>query len=212
MERFYFNAKLSEKRAWLNGGNVELYSLRKSFESGVMWKFTISPTESLSVEGYVEKIENGQVVKFEDNEAKSAIYGIFLRAKKPTPVPPMNDFPVFKGKDVAFTLRMPCTLQSELKEYQHIQKFSQLVLGRNVSYRTNNIKRETRVSCVRGLLTLDQVLPLEECAEILAAANFPREMITWLTYCTNVEAWTRNFRSISVPDISSLTLNEPPVP
>ena len=83
----------------------------------------------------------------------------------------MNNFPVFKGKEVAFTLRVPDNLQSELEDYQ-LKEFSREVLGMSVALGTSNIKREDTLSCVRGILTLDQELPLEKCAQILAAANF----------------------------------------
>ena len=192
MEKYYFSATLSRERVWLKNGNVELYSLNESLENGVMWKLTLSPTESLHVQGYVEKIENRQVVQFEDSDAVSAIKGGFSKVQSIDSVPPMNDFSVFKSKEVAFTLRVPDNLQSELKKYQ-LQNFSREVLDLSVAVRTSNIKREDTLSCVSGLLTLDRELPLEDCAEILAAANFPRKMITWLTYCTNVEAWTYYF-------------------
>ena len=192
MEKFYFSATLSRERVSLKNGNVELYSLNESLENGVMWKLTLSPTESLHVQGYVEKIENRQVVQFEGSDAVSAIKGGFSKVQSIVSVPPMNDFFVFKSKEVAFTLRVPDNLQSELEEYQ-LQNFSREVLDLSVAVRTSNIKREDTLSCVRGLLTLDRELPLEDCAEILAAANFPRKMITWLTYCTNVEAWTCYF-------------------
>ena len=104
MERFYFSAKLSSQRVWLNNGNVELYSLYKSFENGVMWKFTIAPTASLDVEGYVEKTQNGQVVRFEANEATSAINGNFLHVQNVAQHFALRDFSVFKGKYIAFTL------------------------------------------------------------------------------------------------------------
>ena len=68
MERFYFSATLFRERVSLKNGNVEHYSLKESFESSVLWKLTISPTESLHVQGYVEKIENRQFVQFEDRD------------------------------------------------------------------------------------------------------------------------------------------------
>ena len=112
MEKFYFSATLSRERVWLKNGNVELYSLNESFENGVMWKLTLSPTESLHVHGYVEKIENRQVVQFEDTDAVSAIKGDFSEVQNVVSVPPINDFSVFKSKEVTFTLRVPDNLQS----------------------------------------------------------------------------------------------------
>ena len=98
MEKFYFSAKLSRERVWLKDGNVELYSLNECLENGVMWKLTLSPTESLHVEGYVEKIENRQVVQFEDTDAVSAIKGDFSKVQNIVSVPPMNDFLCLKAK------------------------------------------------------------------------------------------------------------------
>ena len=81
MERFYFGATLPRERVWLKNGNVELYSSKESLENGVMWKLTIALTSSLDVEEYVEKIENRQVVQFEDSDADTAIKGNFLQVK-----------------------------------------------------------------------------------------------------------------------------------
>ena len=41
---------------------------------------------------------------------------------------------------------------------------------------------------IRGLLITEEILPLQECVEILASW-YPLNSITWLTYCTNPEAW-----------------------
>ena len=72
---------------------------------------------------------------------------------------------------------MPENRQSELEEYP-LQSFLEYQLQKNVTVRTSNIIHEGILSCMRELLTLERELPLEECSEILATANFPRKMIT----------------------------------
>ena len=194
IDQLFFQANLSKRRIWLLKGNVELYSLKQSFEKGVVWKFTLitSDDNELQVKGTLEKIENGKNVKFEVDQGRDAVYGNFLKVKEVVRISSLKEFPVFSSENVAFVLRVSVGFADQLKNFTDMDD-EKKINGIAVSvFTSQRIFTEEEVLCVRGHLILEGVENLEVCAKLLAEF-FPRKIITWLTYCTNVRAWTRNW-------------------
>ena len=191
MEKFLFGASLAKPRSWLSSGNIELYSLKQSFANkNVWWKFALSPTDSGEVEGIVQKLECGEIVQFQAKNALHAIHGNFLNVQDIKKISKLEDFEIFRGEKIAFTLRVPINFEerSEPVKGKSEEKLEfDGILGKVST--SGRIFCEEEVSCVRGLLILEKVEELEVCAEMLATM-FPKTMITWLTYCTNQAAWT----------------------
>ena len=97
---------------------------------------------------------------------------------------PGKNWELFAGKEVAFILLAGCEEQCKtLRETERINETSD-----DCFIETGRISLEERVSNVHGLLTLKEVIFLEECAQALAKM-FPKNLITWMTYCTNGGAW-----------------------
>ena len=142
---------------------MELYSLDKSFDDGSLWKFTLAPSSSLDIEGFAQKIKDGRVVTFEIAEAKAAI-GNFLRVfDRPIEEIKSFEFEFFTNNQVAFTLRVPD------EHWRELQEFTCKCWNEDgIQVQASDISRESRVSNVYGLLTLDDENELEDCAEILA--------------------------------------------
>ena len=188
--RKHFNVRTTNPRKWLKEiGNIEVYSLNKSFCEEILWKFTLYPkNEDNSISGFVEKVKRNENLQFPVQEAKEALKGNFLDAqiiwsenKSP------DNFELFKDKKVAFTLRVTLKEKDQLQEYEN-----KTILGNDssnlIQIETGIIREESIVANIRGVLTTKEILSLQECAKILAS-KFPSETITWLTYCTNPEAF-----------------------
>ena len=186
MQKFFFSATLSKLRSWLSDGNVELYSLDESFDDGSLWKFTLAPSSSLDIEGCVRKIKDGRVVTFQKEEAEDAIVGNFLRVSDIEEIESF-EFEFFTSNQVAFTLRVPDRRWEELQEFT-----CKCWKEDGIQVETSDISRESKVSNVYGLLTLEDEKELEDCAEILAK-YFPKNLITWLSYCKSEGGWKRSW-------------------
>ena len=191
MNQYFFSCTLSRERTWLSNGNVELYSLNNSFEEGVLWKFTMFPTQGTATQGFVEKLKNGQTVQFFKEEAVSAIQGNFLQVQNISPISTTNQFTFYDGRYVSFVLRAPIGQETQLHPFMN-KNFQFNFNGMQVNVSTSSsITKTDRFSCVRGLLTLPQVINLEVCAEMLVQnGGFPRHLFTWMNYCTNTGYWT----------------------
>ena len=168
-------------------GNIEIYSLNKSFSEQILWKFTIYfKDENDIITGIVEKVKKNKNLPFCDGEAEKALNANFVGAQKISLENKSPDeFTLFQGKNVAFTLTVVSQKENQLEQYQKKK-------GSEDSLKVEKIKivlKETpSFGKIRGLLITEEILPLQECVEILASW-FPLNTITWLTYCTNPEAW-----------------------
>ena len=188
MQKFFFSTTLSKLRSWLSDGNVELYSLDESFDDGILWKFTLAPSSNLDIKGSAQKIKDGRVIAFEMAETKAAINGNFLGVfDRPIEEMESFEFEFLTCNQVAFTLRVPDIRWKELQEFT-----CKCWRKGGIQVETSDISRERRVSNVYGLLSLDDENKLEDCAEILAK-YFPKNLITWLSYCKSEEGWKRSW-------------------
>ena len=163
-----FSAALSARRVSIkDDGNTEVYSNNESFHEGVLWKLSIltpKPDNEFEVTGQIEKLQDGVPVPFELEEAKSAIYGTFFQVSKVTvyeTMKPGKTRELYVGAEVAFTLRAGDEEQCKaLKQTEHINETIDDCL-----IETGKMSLVERVSNVHGLLTLNKVIPLEDCAQ-----------------------------------------------
>ena len=198
--RAEFSATLSKSRPSVLYGNTKLYSLNQNFSiDGYMWKFIITPiNEIMDVSGFIEKVNAVQSIPFTTEEAENAVKEVFLAVGNVEVLPQITSpisFCTFISSDIAFSLRVQKSSNSasgnELQQYASkpiiLDQLPQLL-----TISTSPIHHMTAVDNVFGLLRFQtfpgQVYSLEYCAELLAK-YFPRHLITWLSYCTKVEAW-----------------------
>ena len=191
-----FTAKTSAGRIWLKDrSNIEVYSLNESFCNDILWKANIYRKNEEIVEGFIEKIEKKKEIEFSEKDAESALRGIFLRCE---PQIHMNmeleNFIPYKATNVSFTLKTNLSEKEQLETHGNISE-----PGKNCSkfkkIKTSSVVERRDVANVHGLLTTNQILSLEDCAEILAE-RFPRELITWLTYCTDVQRYQQFYKIV----------------
>ena len=135
----------------------------------------------------------GLPIPFQQSEAISAIKGAFTGVYNilvaPAATQLMQSVPSFTDRFVAFTLRIFDT--SKLNKLNSTQNRNLQVVVENLNclIQTGTLKEERNAINVFGLLTTqDQIRSLEACSQILAGI-FDKDLITWLIYCTNPDAW-----------------------
>ena len=192
-----FEVLISSERNWLEyKSNIEIYSLDKSFCQDILWKLNIDRKNGKTVYRFVEKHEKKENIKFSKNEAIFALKGIFLKAdpKLKFNKNPINEerlkFNPYKGKNVAFTLRTKLNEKDALNEFENKNNGNDFPNVEEI--KTSPISKRYLVANIHRLLITKETLPLEDCAEILANM-FPRKLITWLTYCTDVQKYKTRY-------------------
>ena len=191
-EKMRFTATLPRPLEWILPGNTMLYSLNESFQMNILWKFIVFPARVAQlnqIESFIEKWQNGLPIPFQQSEAISAIKGVFTGVYN-IMVPPaatqlMQSVPSFTDSFVAFTLRIfDASKRPRLELTQNRNKENL-----NCLIQTGTLKPERNAINVFGLLTTPgQICSLEDCSQILAGI-FDKDLITWLSYCTNPDAW-----------------------
>ena len=192
-----FEVFTSSERIWLEyKSNIEIYSLDKSFCQDILWKLNIDRKNGKTVYGFLEKLEKKKKIEFSENEAILALKGNFLKAVleikfgKDITNDERLKFNPYKGKNVAFTLRTTLDEKYALNEFENKSNGNNFPNVEEI--KTSSISERDFVANIHGLLITKETLPLEDCAEILANI-FPRKLITWLTYCTDVQKYKRYF-------------------
>ena len=208
MEKVYFKAVLSQERKWIEKQcNIDLYSLNGSFpKENVLWKISVYPTGRWpygEVHGFVEKFQVHKKLKFTWKEAKDAIKGNFLGVKnvKQHYEDGGQKFDLVRSEYIAFTLR--AWLDDEknlnlLKKYENQKEKERqdIKLGR-FWLETGSMQTHIKVANVHGILRLESIeqTDLEKYAIVLSK-SFPKQLVTWMTYCNNPEAYRRKRMSI----------------
>ena len=187
-----FKVLISSERSWLKyKSNIEIYSLDKSFCQDILWKFNIDRKNGKPVYRFVEKLEKKENIKFSENEAILALKGIFLKAdpKLKFNKNPINEerlkFNPYKRKNVTFTLRTKLNEKDALNEFENKNNGNDFPNVEEI--KTSPIFKRDLVANIHGLL-----ITKKDCAEILANM-FSRELITWLTYCTDVQKYKTRY-------------------
>jgi len=216
MEKAYFDVTLSKERKSIEeNDNVELYSLNGSFgRDDVLWRFNLYCVgASFKAYGSIEKKRKNDKLPFSTEEATSAVFGNFLGVKSLTwCTEPQERFAFFRSEYIAFTLRTSINVRERLMDYQKWKKQNHNDVNNGKFWvETGSIRDQNRVSNVHGLLTLEYEnnLDLEDCAHMLGRV-FPKELITWMTYCTNRVAYHRKliFEYPQQSDTDSSSENE----
>ena len=216
-----FQLKFPGTRVSAENGNIELYSLNGSFErENVLWEIVItSSTTSSTQQGAVTEIRgfvfkkqstvdptgriNWNRLFFVESEAKLALTCTFLNAfpdVRVNGIAPPNPEPIippFSSREIMFTLRSRnVTEPTFLAQYQN--RVIEISPANNYAIATGAIISRTDVTNVHGVLyLLNPVSSLEECATILATI-FPKQLIVWMTYCTNYKRYS-NGCNIPIP-------------
>ena len=194
ISELHFEVEIDSGRSWLEeNSDIEIYSLNKSFyEEDVLWKFNLYGKNGKTVEGFVEKLKEKKKIQFLEDDAISAIEQNFLRASNLNTSPKKNPqkFNSFKGKNVAFTLRTKLNEKEALHEFKSISFENDLPEVEKI--KTSKVYPRESFASIHGLLITKEIFSLEVCAEILAK-KFPRELITWLTYCTDKEKYMARY-------------------
>ena len=190
-----FQLQTSRGRIWLkDGDNIEIYSLNGSFCRNELWKFNLLRTVQQNViTGSVQKILGGVNVGFSQLEAEQALRSNFYQSTNIIFIDqgaiPFN--PLI-GTNVVFTLRTKINQQMQLRIYQNLSHSMLDPAVGQIHFQTGSVSPKDSLANIHGLLTTTSAFPIEQCAEILAK-KFPRELITWLSYCTNTEAYRNYF-------------------
>ena len=204
MQKVYFDAVLSNDRKGIEQeNNIEVYALKTSFfDDDILWRFSLYCVGvGCKAYGFIEKVQNDKKLKFSWEEAKEAIRGNFLEVESVSMLeesrwkfnPPKGEL----RRCIAFTLRTWINSRKALENWKCWEKTQKFDDVENVTFwlETGDIKDRNKVSNVHGLITLQH-----ECSNIESYAHvlsriFPKNLVTWLSFCSNPRAYRRKLIS-----------------